>query len=663
MSLIRRLVVLCALAVPLPALAAAPDPSTLDVMAQVRADRWPEAAAAAVRYADPIVSKLVTYYRLLAPNAASTQEIASFMATNPDWPQQASLARRRDEALAGEPDDTVLTAECGREAPRATAALLHCADRFTAIGRTEDAARMARRAWVSGVLDPAWEQRFLHEYGQRLTAADQTERFERIATQDMPPRQSEAGRQMDATLARQLARLPAGERKMAEARLALRRDDPTAPALLAGLGAVADSDPALFLDHATGLRRAGQDEAAVALWLAKGGAAEKAAGALRTTFWGERNLLSRRRLRQGDAAGAYALAAGHAQSNVEAAIDAEFLAGFIALRKLNDPTRALGHFQRLASLSGAAITQGRAWYWIGRAEDQAGFGPAARDAYLRAAAWPNSFYGQLAALRAGESPKVLAARITATSDPPVDPSRALDLAGRDLARAAAYLAGWGETRRAQTFLLRLDEIAPDHADRVLIARLATGLGMPETAIALARRAGRDGLILLDAGWPQPVSPPPAVSPEPALVLGIIRQESSFDTTTTSPVGARGLMQLMPATAAQTARKLGLAASIPALVLDPGYNMRLGSAYLRDLLDQLDATPLAVAAYNAGPGRVNEWIGTNGDPRLPDVDMIDWIEQIPFSETRNYVQRVIENQVIYRARRGETKPHPMVAWLK
>ena len=148
------------------------------------------------------------------------------------------------------------------------------------------------------------------------------------------------------------------------------------------------------------------------------------------------------------------------------------------------------------------------------------------------------------------------------------------------------------------------------------------------------------------------------------MLGVIRQESSFDSTTVSPVGARGLMQIMPATGAATAKKLGLPASVPALVLDPNYNMRLGSAYLREVLEQFGgAVPLAVAAYNAGPGRVKEWVGVNGDPRDGAVDMLDWIELIPFAETRNYVQRVIENQVIYRAKRGEAGAHPLARWLK
>ena len=282
--------------------------------------------------------------------------------------------------------------------------------------------------------------------------------------------------------------------------------------------------------------------------------------------------------------------------------------------------------------------------------------------YRAAAAFPNTFYGQLGALAAGDTPQALAARLT-EAPKPVDSSQALDLAGRELARAAAILVSWGAPRRAAPFLLRLDEIAPDPATRDLTARLATGLGAPQVAVALARRAGRDGLVPLATGWPQGVVIPGEAGVEPALALGIIRQESSFDAAITSPAGARGLMQLMPATAAQMGRKLSVAAPVAALTDDPALNLRLGTAYLALLMAQFDnAAPLVMAGYNAGPNRTIEWLGVNGDPRRGAIDAIDWIELIPFAETRNYVQRVTENLVIYRAQAGNIGPHPLSVWL-
>ncbi len=645
----RLLLLLVVLLVPASGAHAQP-PSTPDVIGLVRADRWAEAELAVAAYADPVARKLVTYYRLMTPNAADAADIAEFMATSPDWPQQSTLAARREAALANEPDDTVALKLCDATPQQTSAALLRCADAFRHAGRAAEADAAARRRWVTAPADAAAETLLLAHLGATLTGRDQWDRFEHLAWSDA------AGAQRQAT------RLDPPDRARAAARLALKRDDPQAAALLAALPAKQRDSPGFMLDQARWLRRGDQDDAAMALWR-EAAAAERAATAeQRAAFWNERNLLARRRLRNGDPAGAYALAAGETSTAGEAHLDAEFLAGFIALRQLHDPAKAAPHFQSLAAISTAAITQGRAHYWLGRTAAAAGDPARANAEYTIAASWPGTYYGQLAALRLGLD---LAAAITASRDPPADATRALDLAGRELARAAAYLVAWGAPRRAQPFLLRLDDIAPDGPDRALAARLAAGFGMPETAVAIARRAGRDGMTLLDAGWPIPVEPPGQPGMDPSLALGLMRQESSFDSTAISPVGARGLMQLMPGTAGAVARKLGLAPSLPAaLVQDPGYNMLLGTSYLRDLLDQFGgAAPLAIASYNAGPSRVSEWLVSNGDPRGFGVDIVDWIELIPFSETRNYVQRVIESQVVYAAKRHDRAAHPMAAWLR
>ncbi len=612
-----------------------------DVMAFVRADRWAEAQAAAAGYVDPVVPKMVTYFRMLAPNAAGFDEIAQFQKDSPDWPQQATLNRRREETLAALADDGQVQSLCDVAKPSLPGTLLRCAEAYARGARPADAAAMANAAWIAS--DSGLETRMLPRWAPMLSADTQFRRFDRLATTDV------------AAATRQIVRLDIQDRPRAEARLALKRDAPNAEPLLGALPEEQRRDPGLVLEQLRWLRRANRDDEAVALWKSQGGEAETATPSeRRAAFWDERNLMARRRLRQGDVPGAYAIAAGHAQTGSEQVADAEFLAGFIALRKLGDPALATRHFQRLAAQSKAAITQGRAHYWLARAG-----GGAAE--YTAAAAWPNTFYGQLAVLALGRDP---ATQIRAQRDAPADASHALDLAGREVARAAAYLVAWGEPRRAQSFLFRLDEISPSPADRALVARLAEGFGSPEIAVALARRAGRDGLIQIDTGWPLAATIPPDSGLEPALALGIIRQESSFDSATTSPVGARGLMQLMPATAASVARQIGTQVSPGALTSDPVLNVRLGTTYLRGLLDQFGGVvPFAVAGYNAGPGRVVEWSGTNGDPRTSDANMVDWIEMIPFGETRNYVQRVIENQVIYAARAHSTAAHPLAEFLK
>ena len=619
-----------------------------DVMAAVRANAWADAQAMAGQHPDPVAGKLVSWFRLMAPNGGGLAEIAAFQADSPDWPLPGNLARRRDEALVNEADDIVVLAQCDKSRGALAAAQMRCAEAFTKAGRGPDATALVRQAWAEGTFDAAAETKFLLRWSGALRREDTLRRFDRLAWSE------------PNTAGRLLVRMEPGDRKIGETRLALRRDEGEARGKYAGLTEAQRNEPTMFLEAARWLRRGGQEDAALAMWLASGTAAEKAAPKDRlSAFWDERNLMARRRLRVADAEGAYKLADGHGQTGAEQIADAEFLAGFIALRRLGNRAEAERHFLTLAGLSKSAITQGRAQYWLARAAAS----PAEAMAHYKlSAAYPHTFYGQLSALALDPSPLALAAKL-AVKPVPADGGRVLDLAGRELARAAAILVGWGEPRRAAAFLLRLDDISPDPDVRDMTARLAGGLGLPDVAVALARRAGRDGLVPLGTGWPIAAVIPDDAAVEPALALAVIRQESSFDSGTTSPAGARGLMQLMPATAAQVGKKIGVAAPPASLTADPALNVRLGTTYLGDLMAQFEnATPLAVAGYNAGPGRTVEWLGANGDPRRKAIDGIDWIELIPFAETRNYVQRVIENEMIYRAQLGVAAPHPLAAWL-
>jgi soluble lytic murein transglycosylase len=614
----------------------------------IRADNWPAAQAQAGGYADPVAQKLVLYYRLLAPGAATAAEIAGFMHDSPDWPNQALLERRRQDAIAADPDDRDALQQCDARAPTQAAALLRCARALSDAGRTGEAEADARRAWIAGLPDAAEAAAFLHRWSAVPGAADDWARFQHLAWHD------------HAAAARQLARLDPPHRKAGEARLALQKDMPNAEALLAEVPPELRDDPGLVLDHARFLRRTDRLADAVALWMQQGATAQSAVPDHAASFWAERNLLARKLLQDGNAADAYALVSAHGQSEPEAVADAEFLAGFIALRKLHDPAAATHHFARLAR-SHAAITQGRAQYWLGRAAAAAGQDP--KPAYAKAAAWPVTFYGQLAALAGGETPDALAARIRALRDPAWSSDSVLAFTGHEVLRAAAWLVAWGDPHRARAFLLRMDELAPDAAERTLTAAFATKVGLPDMAVFVARRMGRDGLMLPQAGWPMPFHPP-LDTLDPAVALGIMRQESSFDIAAVSPSGARGLMQLMPFTAADVAKQLGVRTSAVALTSDPDHNMQLGSTYLQEMLERFGGSlPLAVAAYNAGPHRVDQWLAANGDPRGGAVDMLDWLEEIPVGQTRNYVQRVLGNVIVYRAKRGEATPTLVAQWAR
>ncbi len=630
-------------------LAGATRAGAADPMQAVRAGHFADAANAAADYADPVARKLVVYYRLLAEGGASAREIADFQGANPDWPNQGLLERRREEAIARESDDAAAREACTATTVTAPRALMRCADALAAGGDAEAAAAAARRAWIASPEPAADLAGFLARWKSVLRPEDERARFDHLEQTDSPE------------AARQIARLAPADRPAARVRVALRHDAPNAAELLGKLSEAERNTPAVVLDEARWLRRGKREAEALALWKARGEAAEQSVPPdRRPDFWAERNVLARRLLVLGDAAGAYATANDALQTGAPAA-EAEFLAGFIALRRTADPTEAAAHFETLAG-GKAAITQARAQYWLARAH--AAQGQDAGPDYDRAAAYPLTFYGQLAARAAGADEASLARRIRALTDPGFDTDAAWSFAGRELVRAAAMLASWGEFGRARAFLMRAQETTSDPTQPALAARLALALGMPDTAVSIARRMGVQGLALPVTGWPEPVSAP-AGPPDPAITLALIRQESSFDAGVISSAGARGLMQLMPATAAAEARRAGGSVTEAALTGDPARNMELGSSYMRTMLAAFGGSlPLAVAAYNAGPHRVEQWLRDNGDPRTGQVDMLDWIELIPFAETRNYVERVLENVVIYQARLGETSAGTMTAqWMR
>jgi soluble lytic murein transglycosylase len=419
-----------------------------------------------------------------------------------------------------------------------------------------------------------------------------------------------------------------------------------------------------FLLQAEALHDAGNDTAAAALWESQGKAASQAADdAAKLQFWPDQDRLARALLMANDPKNAYQvviaadppIAGATARGQIA---DKDFLAGFVLLRFLNKPAEAAAWFQDVASSSTAVITQARAYYWLGRAET----GATAQADFAHAALYPTTYYGQLAAIALGDSPEQLAARIRAVTEPSFDAGQAIDFALMELPRAAALLVQMNDPQDAQIFLNRLGQTAADDRTRELAAKLALGLGIPQSAVAIARSAGIAGQMLVAEGWPRPVSPPAGV--EPAVALGIMRQESSFDATAISGAGARGLMQLMPATARKTGRDNGIAYNN---LFDPNQNMALGVAYINELVQDFgNCLPLAIAAYNAGPTNVANWMAENGDPEMKNAqggaNIIDWVEEIPFSETRNYVQRVSESIVVYRALTTGSAEDPLTPWI-
>ena len=622
-------------------------------MAAGNAGRWTEAQAIAGA-ADPLAAKIVTWLRLQVRGQSSAAEVADFLAANPAWPLQQTLLLRAEESLPILADDALLLRLYARLPPRGLDAARQLAEAQVRAGQSNAAAETLRRAWREAAADAGAEPGFLAMAGGVLSGADHAARFQRLAW----TRQT-------AAAGRMLPLLPSAMRLPAELRLAVMSEQPGA---LASAGQAATTDLGVAAELARAMRRQERDREAAALWQRVEPLQRDLSPEAARALWVERQVLSRKLLRLGDAAAAYRLAAQHGQSEGADLHDAEFLAGFIALRRLNRPADAARHFAASARDSTSVQNRGRALYWQGRAAAAQGRAAEARDFYAQAAALPTVFYGQLGALALGETSAQLSARIQSTRPPQPTAEAAAAFLDKELAQAVLTLADLGQSDRARTFLLRLEETAPDPAEQVLAARLAGSIGRQDHAVWVARRAGIDGVMMLPEGWPVPYAAPAGSEVEPAFIYAITRQESNFDPAAVSSANARGLMQLLPGTATGVARQLGIPHQLGWLTSQPEHNLRLGARYLADQIARFGNLALAAAAYNAGPRRVEEWVGTYGDPRLPEASggtpMLDWIEQIPFTETRGYVQRVVENAVVYRAQDPSTASldHPLKPWL-
>jgi soluble lytic murein transglycosylase len=328
--------------------------------------------------------------------------------------------------------------------------------------------------------------------------------------------------------------------------------------------------------------------------------------------------------------------------------EAQFMAGWIALRWLRDPHSALAHFRSLADAVTRPISKARAHYWEGRCYEAEGDLAQAAQQYRIAADDPATFYGQIAIARLDSQPQLH------LPDSGVDTSGVHATYDREeLTRAIHVLGDLGVENTLRAFALRDADVYPDARHVELLAEDLTAMGFREVAVRVAKQASYTGLQLL--AYSHPVIAVPAyagqgTAPEPALVLGIVRQETEFDADAVSGAGARGIMQVMPASARHDAELAGVSYRSQSLTGDPSYNMQLGMAELSGYLNDWGGSyVLAAAAYNAGAGNVRKWIAQFGDPRDARTDPVDWIEEIPFNETRNYVQRVIENTEVYRNR--------------
>jgi len=628
-------------------IAAAPLPNAAEMMrlrdalSDAASGDWADVALQRDQAGDPLVHRILEW-RYAASAAAPLDFDASAAALRDlvGWPGRQTMRTRAEQAIFDStlsPADriTFLRDESG---PLSGDGRIALAIALRQTGQREDAVALARLTWREDNLTDEAQGAALDNFGGAFTEDDYAARVNILVWR---------GERSSAQ--RLYSHISAADRAVAQARIALQtRQRRGLQRVLDAVPASRRDDPNLLYDRARYVRRAGRPEDAMALAAAID--PSEAPLAARDEIYAERRLYVARALRSGQPRLAYRLVNAHGMSSGEAFADAEWMAGWIALRFLQDPTTANAHFAHLTDNVSAPVSRARALYWRSEAERALGQTTQADADMAQAAAYPFTYYGQLAACRQTSTPAMMNLPAIAQIS---DDARAR-FEGRELVRALRAISDAGSQRDFESIAYYLDDTLDDPQEIELLSQMARDRDYSRTALRSAKAGLFHNVIAASAAYPLLELPPTVVDqpgrPERALVLSIIRQESEFDPSAVSGANAHGLMQLLPSTARRTARSEGIDYDRSMLTADPTYNITLGSSYLGELIQNYNGSyVLAVAAYNAGTQNVDQWIADWGDPRMSNVDPVDWVELIPFSETRNYVERVMENLQVYRYR--------------
>jgi peptidoglycan lytic transglycosylase len=589
---------------------------------------------------DPLAHKLAEWAILRSEESESIElgRYMAFIAENPSWPAIGLLRRRAEATLWSErPDPATVRSFFGKQKPTTAKGKFALARALLLQGDRQAAQSLVREAWRNDAFANDLESPALDVFNDLITAADHKARMDmRLYAEDV-----------DGGL-RSANRAGGNAPAIAKARIAVIGKAANAKALLDSVPADARRDAGYIFSRVQLLRRV--DKAAEAAELILSVPHDQGEAVDADQWWVERRLIARKLLDLGNAKTAYRVvrdAALPSKENYRA--EQQFTAGWIALRFLNDSAAALAHFAKVGQGTSNPIALARSGYWQGRAAEALGRKEEARTHFEAAARYSTAYYGQIARARLGHTD------IIVRPAPETPPERRDGLSRLEVVRAiellyaiderdliAGALADLGERSSDSVALAALAEVAGRHKDAramVLLGKAALGHGLPLEHYAFPI-----------VGMPEYRSIGPAV--EPAVIYAIARQESTFNPRTVSSARAMGLMQVTPAAARSVAQKYRAPYDEKRLLSDQVYNVQLGAAELGELIeDYRGSYILTFAGYNAGRGRVKEWIAKHGDPRDPKVDPIDWVERIPFSETRNYVQRVLENLQVYRVRFG------------
>lgn len=600
-----------------------------DALSAYAAGDLAQGDALASQVADPLSRTALEWAALRGPREVGFARLVAFLSAHPDWPASDWIRRRAEEALWRDDRDPRFVADFFmKQGPETAIGKLALARARLAQGRSGEAAALVREVWRDDDLYPWLESTVRKRFGDVLTRADDKYRADRLLYKGL-------------TRAALRAAAMAGPDvvALAKARAAVMAGA-ASDKLLNAVPTVLRQDPGYFFAKIEKLRRAGKILAAAKEMLAA--PHDPAALIDGDAWWLERRTIARKLLDLGQAKMAYEICAQASASSPARKIDAEFHAGWIALRFLSEPAVAAGHFAAIAALARTPVSKARAGYWQGRAA-QAEHAPDATAFYRVAAAFPTTYYGQLAQEKLGGTPVALEF-----------PTRMAMGDQRDEAvRVVELLGSLGERNAALTLAIAAAHKLSSEAQLAALAQVGVALNDARETLDVGKIAERRGFPLDNAAFPTfgvPKFAPLAHSAPPDIVYAVARQESAFQTHALSSAGARGLMQMILSTARRTAQQFRVPFDASRLTSDPAFNAQLGAAHLGVLIhNQGGSLILTFAAYNAGETRVRQWMKAYGDPRKPGVDPVDWVERIPFTETRNYVQRVMENFNVYKMR--------------
>lgn len=583
---------------------------------------------------DPTQRRAVQWAAIYYGNGAvPSASVIAFAADAPAFAKGAVFKTRLEQAVSREtPDSAEVIKLLGGSMPNTVNAQIALAQAYLADGQKERATAIARAVWTDNFLDQSTETLVLDRLGDLIDQDAHWARAQHLMMHDR------------ATAAERLGRhLTPAQKTLLEARNATSRDDKDAKKLLDAVDPSMFDNPVYLFSRA---QRARQfelwDDAIAYLDQVKGSPIDA------EEFWYERRILTRQLLALGEVKRAYRASDGYREGPEGRLVEAHFHAGWIALSFLKDAAAAVPHFEAMAKSSTLPDSVTQANYWLGRARQALGDAEGAKTAYQAAAKFGTIYYGQLAREALGQAS-------TEIRSMPEWKTAETTFEGNELVKAVRLLA---ESRHQEMAVPLLRSFASDFqsgGELLLAARLAEKLDAHHLTISIADTAEKRGFPLDLFNFPKDGLPEHTklASIDVAAVYAIARQESRFQIDAVSSAGARGLMQLMPATAKETAGKIGLDYSKSRLTSDAEYNALLGSTYLKAQLERFDGSlVLAAAAYNAGGGNANKWMKTFGDPRSRSIDPVVWVELIPVLETRNYVKRVVGNYLVYRARLGK-----------